>query len=66
MSQFGMQMPGSRARRAASPDVYTALVFAAVVFLAAACIVMFSAGAKVGRDGSPIGLQDARNIQLPR
>lgn len=59
MSQFGMQMAGGRARRAASPDVYTALMLAATIFLVAAIVVMFNAGSKVGKDGSPFGLQDA-------
>lgn len=66
MSQFGMQMAGGRVRRAASPDVYTALVLVATIFLAAALVVMFSAGGKVGKDGSPFGLQDAKNIQLAK
>lgn len=59
MSQFGMQLPGGRLRRGASPDVYTALAALAVVFLIAACVTMFFAGQKVGKDGSPFGLQEA-------
>lgn len=59
MSQFGMQMPGGRARRGGSPDAYTALAFAAVVFLAAACVFMYLAASKVGKDGSAFGMQDA-------
>lgn len=66
MSQFGMQLPGGRARRAASPDVYTAMAFAAVVFLAIACGVMWRAGSKVGVEGSPFGLQEAKSIKLPK
>ncbi|CAG1007388.1 hypothetical protein PHYC_03425 [Phycisphaerales bacterium] len=66
MSQFGMQMAGGRAgRRAAFPDVYTALAVVACVFLVAALAVMFSAGSKVGKDGSPFGLQEPGKIVLP-
>lgn len=58
MSQFGMQMPGGRGRRAGSPDVYTGIAFAAVVFLAVACVMVYMAAAKVGKDGNAFGLQD--------
>jgi hypothetical protein len=64
MSQFGMQLPGGRAKRGASPDVFTALAGLAVVFLAAACVVAFSAGSKVGKGGSPFALQDPAKIEL--
>ena len=57
MSQFGMQMPTARGKRGASMDAITALVGSAVVCLAAACVVMFLAGSKVGKDGSVFGLQ---------
>jgi hypothetical protein len=36
MSQFGMQMPGGRGRRAASMNIYTGLLLAAVLSLAVA------------------------------
>lgn len=65
MSQFGMQVPGGRVRRSASADVYTALAAVAVIFLVAAVVVMYFAGSKVGKDGSPIGLQDPTSIKLP-
>jgi hypothetical protein len=65
MSQFGMQLPGGRVKRGASPDVFTALAGLAVVFLAAACIVVFTAGSKVGKDGSAFSLQDKDKIVLP-
>ncbi len=64
MSQFGMQMAGGRAKRSATPDVFTALAVVACVFLVAALAVMFQAAAKVGVDGSPIGLQDPKSIKL--
>lgn len=64
MSQFGMQMPGGRAQRAASPDVYTGLLFLAVAALATACVVVYMQAAKVGKDGNAIGLQEPGKIQI--
>ncbi|HLO40042.1 MAG TPA: hypothetical protein VK176_03400 [Phycisphaerales bacterium] len=62
MSQFKMQMPGGRARRAGGPDVYTAMAFVAVAFLAAACIIMWQAGMKVAPQdaGSPFQLHEGQ------
>lgn len=64
MSQFGMQMSGGRMKRGSTPDVYTALAAAATVALAVACAVMFNAASKVGKDGSPIGLQTPHDIKF--
>jgi hypothetical protein len=64
MSQFGMQMPGGRMRRGATPDVYTGLMALAVVALVAACAMVYMQGAKVGKDGSAIGLQEPDRIAL--
>ena len=65
MGQFGMQLPGGRAKRGASPDVYTALAAMAVVFLIAALAVMFVAGGKVSKDpGNPFSLQEEGKIVL--
>lgn len=64
MSQFGMQMPGGRLKRTASMNVYTGLLFLAVVALATACGFMWTAATKVGKDGSPFGLQEAGRITL--
>jgi hypothetical protein len=64
MSQFGMQMPGGRMKRTASMNVYTGLLFLAVVALAAACGFMWTAATKVGKDASPFGLQEAGRISL--
>lgn len=63
MSQFGMQMPGSRARHSTSLDVYTVLAFVAVVFLIAGCVAMYIAAAKVGPDGNAFGMQPAKPSQ---
>lgn len=66
MSQFGMQMPGGRARRSDAMNVYAALAFIAFVALAVACAYMWQAGAMIARDGNPLtGLQRKGGIQLP-
>lgn len=65
MSQFGMQMPGGRQSRSASPDVYTALMFIAVVALGAACALLWVQASKVGKDGVPYQLQEKDRIVLP-
>lgn len=66
MSQFGMQMPGGRQSRSAVPDVYTALMFLAVVALGAACAILWIQASKVGPDGSPFKLQEDGRITLPK
>lgn len=58
MSQFGMQMPGGRSRRSASPDVYTGLLFLSVAALAAACLVMYLSGQKIGPEGNPLAMHE--------
>ena len=67
MSQFGMQMPGGRARKSDSMNVYSALAFVAFVALAVACGYMWQAGTMLAPPGSnPItGLQKAGDIRLP-
>jgi hypothetical protein len=64
MSQFGMQMPGGRMKRAASMNVYTGLLFLAVVALATASGFMWMAASKVGDNGSPFGIQKAGSIKF--
>ncbi len=64
MSHFGMQMPGGRAKRGASPDVYSALSFVALAFLIAACVLVFRAGKKVGPGGSAFELQQPGSISI--
>ena len=66
MSQFGMQLPGGRARRGSSPDVFAGLAALAVIFMAVACFVMFTAASKVSPDGSPFSLQDAKSIKFAK
>ncbi|MGH7133340.1 MAG: hypothetical protein ACREJO_15510 [Phycisphaerales bacterium] len=59
MSQYGMQMPGGQMRRGASLNIYTGILFLAVVALGAACIFMYFAASKIGKDGSAFGIQQA-------
>jgi hypothetical protein len=66
MSQFGMQMPGGRAKRAAQMNIYTGLLFAATVALAVACGFMWVAASKVAPGGSPFELQKTGSISLPQ
>jgi hypothetical protein len=64
MSQFGMQIPGARARRGASADVYTGLAAVATIFLIVACFVMFKSASTVGKNGNPLSLQEPSNIVI--
>lgn len=65
MSQFGMQMPGGRVKRTASMNIYTGLLFCAVLALATACGFMWMAASKVGVNGNPFGIQEPGRISLP-
>ena len=64
MSQYGMSMPGGMVQRRASMDVYTGLLFLAVVCLIAGSAFMYLQGAKLAPDGQPWNLQDAK-VRLP-
>ena len=59
MSQMGMNLPGATRRRGATMDIYTGLLFVAVVALIAACAVVFVNGSIIGRNGSAFSLQPA-------
>jgi len=64
MSQIGMQMPGAGSRRA-GPNVYTGLLFAALVSLIAACVYLgVYAMPSVGKDGETFGLQESGKISI--
>ncbi len=64
MSQIGMQMPGAGSRRA-GPNVYTGLLFAALVALISACVYLgLYAMPNVGKDGEPFGLQESGKIAI--
>jgi hypothetical protein len=67
MSQLGMNLPGSKRKLGASMNIYTGLLFLAVVCMAAAVALVWSAGVELSPDqGSmaPFSLQDANRIQL--
>lgn len=66
MSQFGMQMPGGRAKRGSSLDVFTAMAVVACVCMGVACAVVFVAAGKVSPDGSPFSQQDPKKIQFKK
>ena len=48
MSQYGMQMPAGQAQRGAMMNIYTGLLFAAVLALIAACAYVFVQGKLIG------------------
>ena len=64
MSQFGMQMPGGRMKRTASMNIYTGLLFCAVLALAVGCGFMWVAAKKVGGNGNPFEIQKAGQIKI--
>jgi hypothetical protein len=47
MNQYGMNMPGGQMQRSASLNVYTGLLFLAVLALVAACAFVFVQGGKI-------------------
>lgn len=51
-----MQMPGGQIQRGASMNVYTALLFVAVVALLAACIWVFLQAREVAPGGQPFSM----------
>lgn len=57
MSQFGMQMPGGRAKSTPTLNVYTGLLFLAVAALATATAIVWIQGGKIGPDGNALELQ---------
>jgi len=58
MSQFGMQMPGGRAKSTPTLNVYTGLLFLAVAALATATAIVWIQGGKVGPDGNALALHE--------
>jgi len=55
---MGMNLPGASRRRSATMDIYTGLLFVAVVALIAACAVVFVNGSIIGKGGNAFGLQE--------
>ncbi|MCA9272662.1 MAG: hypothetical protein KDA31_06420 [Phycisphaerales bacterium] len=63
--QFGMKMPGGRRSRGGGPDVYTGLLFLAVLVLATATTLMYLAAVDVSPESNPLALQQGDRIELP-
>lgn len=54
MSQYGMQMPGGTMQRGPTMNIYTGLLFLAVVALLAACGFVFVQGGKIAPGGNAL------------
>lgn len=59
-----MQMPGGQIHRGASMNVYTGLLFVAVLALLAACVWVFLQARTIAPDGQPFKIQETNNIRL--
>lgn len=59
MSQYGMQMPAGQLQRGATMNIYTGLLFAAVIALLAACVYVFMQGKIIGPSGDPLSVHKA-------
>ena len=66
MSQFGMQLPGGQVQRGSSMNIYTGVLFLAVVALGAACAFVYMNAGLVGKNGDPFGTQTANKIELKK
>jgi len=68
MSELGMHMPGSMGPRKSSVNVYTGLLFLAVVCLGAACFVVWQNGMKLTPGDGALAplteLQDPKRIDV--
>lgn len=68
MADMGMQMPGRRRQKAASPNVYTGLLLGAVASLATAVVFVTLAGMKIGPGEGPMSAlkvhKDSQSITL--
>lgn len=60
-----MQMPGGQIHRGASMNVYTGLLFVAVIALIAACAWVYMQGRTIAPGGQPFKVQQEGQIQLP-
>ncbi len=67
MSQFGMQMPAGTLQRGPSMNVYTGLLFLAVLALVAASAFVFVQGAIIGPEGNALGVhpvEEGKPVQV--
>lgn len=58
MTQFGMNMPGGQLQRSATMNVYTGLLFLAVLALIAACVFVALQSRKIAPNGQPFSVQE--------
>lgn len=58
MSQFGMQMPGGQAQRAASMNVYTGLLAAAALAMIAASVFVFTQAGTIAPGGNAFSVHE--------
>ncbi len=70
MSQLGMNLPGSQRNRGASMNIYTGLLFLAVVCLGAATAMVWMAGMSLAPEEGPLGAfkvhdADSSSLQFP-
>jgi hypothetical protein len=70
MSQMGMQLPGAQRARRATVDEFTGLLFAAVVVLLGALVVVYMVGATAVAPGDGpldvVKMQEPGSVTLPR
>jgi hypothetical protein len=59
MSQYGMQMPAGQMQRGATMNIYTGLLFAAVLALLSACVYMYMQGKVIGPNGEALAVHKA-------
>lgn len=62
--QLAMKMPGGRRSRGGGPDVYTGLLFLAVLVLATATTLMYFAAVDVSPESNPLALQQPGQVKL--
>ena len=60
-----MKMPPGRRSRGGGPDVYTGLLFLAVLVLATATTLMYFAAVDVSPESNPLALQQPGQVKLP-
>jgi len=66
MNQVGMTLPGGKSSRGPGMDIYTVLIFVAVVALAAAAAFVYIGGTKVSQNGTPWTPQEeGQPVRLP-
>ena len=64
MTQFGIHTPGGPQSKGNAPDVYTALMFLAVVAMGVAVAMLWIASSKVAPEGNPLKIQEPHKIHL--